>query len=54
MAVKATDPSKILADYQKEADTIIAQMLAVLGRAHRKLDDDAYRKTLLSLQKKYS
>ncbi|MCX8009347.1 MAG: hypothetical protein N3A54_06675 [Patescibacteria group bacterium] len=43
--------AKVLKDYEKQGDEIIRQMLNVLMRAQKKVDNVAYRKLLEQIQK---
>lgn len=42
---------KIVKDYEKKSDEIITNMLQILSRAQRKVEDKAYRDALSKLQK---
>lgn len=42
---------KILRDYEKQGEKIMAEMLNVYMRARRKVDDVAYRKVMEKLEK---
>lgn len=41
---------KILKEYEKQGDEIIRQMLNVLMRTQKKIDNEAYRKILEKLE----
>lgn len=43
--------AKILKDYEKQGEEIMRQMLNVLMRAQKKVDNVAYRKLLEQIQK---
>lgn len=47
-----TNTNKIINQYEQEGEKIISQMLNILDRAQRKVDDSKYRKTLEKLLKK--
>ena len=42
---------KILKEYEEKTEKILSRMFNVLARAHRKVDEEAYRLTLEKLQK---
>jgi len=49
MATKKNQ-EKILKEYKKESDVILQKMMQVLLRAHRKVDDQAYRNVLEKIE----
>lgn len=48
--MKKDNKNKILEDYEKRTEQILDQMLKVLLRAQRKIDDKAYRNILSKMK----
>lgn len=48
---KQKTSEQILKEYEEKSEAILQKMMHVLMRAQRKVDDEAYRKAIESLEK---
>lgn len=44
-------PQEVLQEYEEKSEQILINMFQVLSHSQRKVDDEAYRKTLKKLEK---